>query len=267
MASVTDPLMPDEYELGPPEQAAPQDLLLSIRTCSDLACRREVSKVGIPIYPAHQVPSLTIDDGSPRVALGQGTGSRSEDGGGLVVLIDCDDPVCASHESIEAVIETESAFDLAVSGKTMVYATENGLQALAWEHGFDEPATLALLDELAGNEEMIVGGAATRVTGGPVVTYLHMRDIETEAEHRQILVAECDGVGCSTGAVCAAFSQTADAYLNTVPAIATDAGGDPIIAFHTCEPGCQPMYVHVLRCEGGCATAFPDRVFETWGTS
>jgi hypothetical protein len=248
---------------------APADIRLLIRVCGDRLCEAELSRADIAMYESHQYASLILDpDGIPTVALGQGTAALREGGGGIAVLVSCEDAACSSYDIFESEIEGQYVdhVDATFSeGPFVAYGSEQGVNALIWSEGLSEAATIVPLDQIGGDDQVLVGGVASGPNLRPTVLYLRALNYESENEFQQILIAECDDITCSSGTLCAVFSETEDTYLASLPALVTDVDGSPAITFHTCHAGCKPQYVNVVRYANGCAQAFPDQVIGAWG--
>jgi hypothetical protein len=262
MATTTDLATPSD------ELESPQDIRLLIRTCADYLCDKELSKTDIPMLSAHQNSSLVVGpDGHPTVVLGKGEPYAPEAGGGVAVMVSCNDTQCSSHELFATAVEGETETVRAgfAEGPFFVYGNREGVNAVTWTSGLSEASTTNLLEHIGSNDEVLIGGVAPGPNLRPTVVYLRMLNQGLDDETRQVIVAECDDNTCSSGTLYTVFSGTDDTALNTLPVLATDSNGFPVIAFHTCQAGCKPQYVNVVRCADGCAQAFPDRVIDTWG--
>jgi hypothetical protein len=247
--------------------AESRDMRLILRRCSDRLCREATSKIEMGLPPRHQMPNLTVVDGNPVIVTGAGSGDRSEGGGGLVSVVQCHDPACSSSEVFETAIDEHSfefraaATELPVVGYGV---PGTGFTTLGWASALGDPAIPNLID--ATPADSYVTAEMQGASPGPVIGYLRFLEEQTENESRQLVVAECGDPVCAHGTLTAVAETTENTGLETNPALTLDTNGDPVLAFHTCEPGCEPQYINVLRCEGGCAAAFPENVIGSWGT-
>jgi hypothetical protein len=235
-----------------------------IRTCSDLNCKQELSHVEIPVLPIFQYWDLLLDaEGIPAAVSGVGD---SEDGGGVIVVASCSDATCSSHEMTFTETEHDTyEFTAAFGEKPVVaYGTGSGVFTVTWNSGLDEACTTVAVDDTRSDAHAFSEMTSLGYGSAPVVAYVRMLNIETDEETRQLLVAECAEPNCSAGTRTVVARGTDETGLETNPAVAIAPNGDTVIAFHICPPGCAPQYINVLRCEGSCATAFPDQIEATW---
>ena len=241
----------------------PEEPSLVLRRCSDSLCH-EATRAEIPVLPHLVRWEVFVDPMEIPVAVAGGGALDSEEG--FVAVIACTDAICSDHETYVTDAPHHMSRGISAAGELpVVFAgSSRGVTAVTWPGSIADASISVTIDSTSADDHQFATALSMGWGENPVAAYLRTVNLETDDETRQLVVAECSQADCSTGTLTEIAHRSTELGLETNPSIAVAPNGDPIIAFHTCPPGCSPQYINILRCPGGCAQAFPDRVEATW---